>query len=68
MKDSHYVSSRPTEAAEGWESTSWGTRGRGETSQYLAGSRQQVQLDIGVGQAIEIHGLEALGGPEGRQL
>lgn len=27
---------------------------------YLAGSRQQVQLDIGVCQAIEIHGLEAL--------
>lgn len=27
---------------------------------YLAGSRQQVHLDIGVGQPIEIHGLEAL--------
>lgn len=36
--------------------SSWGR----EEAVNLAGSRQQVQLDIGVSQAIEIHGLEAL--------
>ena len=60
------MSPRPTEAGEGWEPTSWGDEGRGEASQYLAGSRQQVQLDIGVSQAIEIHGLEALGRTRGK--
>lgn len=61
-----------TKGSDAWTLGPWGPKGRRsalggthKSSQcwketYLAGSRQEVQFDIGVSQAIEIHGLEAL--------